>query len=70
MLIYFKLENIYGKIIVLTLQVENMDNWKIGINFHLLLSEGKSESAFFKNMICCMQNNYMNISRIVLWIFQ
>lgn len=69
MLIYFKLEDIYGMIIVLTSQLENRDNWKIGIDFLPLLSEGKSESTFLKNMICCMQRNYMNISRIVLWIF-
>lgn len=52
MLIYFKLENIYGKIIVLTSPPENMGSWKTEIYFLPLFSEGKSESAFLKYIIC------------------
>lgn len=43
MLIYFKLENVCRKIVVLTSLLENMDSWKIKIYFLCLFSEGKSE---------------------------
>lgn len=68
-LIYFKPQNIYSNIIVPSSQLENKENWKIGVNFLPLLSEGISESAFLKDMIHCMQSKYMNICSSILWIF-
>lgn len=68
-LIYFKPQNIYSNIIVPSSQLENRQNWKIGINFLPLLSKGISESAFLKDVIHCMQSKDMNICCSILWTF-